>query len=136
MTRKEAGLAATSENEQRDDDPREAKIRRVQRMAKQGFEPVEHIADAMGVRREQARHRQGQADAEGRPISAQARAEDPREVDAAEQGGDRGRDHRAGRSERSRHSSEWTRGAASAEDVLAFYPELAGVLKADGKRAA
>lgn len=43
----EAGRASTSENEMRVDDPREAKIRRAQRMAKQGHSP-EDIADAFG----------------------------------------------------------------------------------------
>ena len=43
----EAGRASVSENEQRDEDPREAKIRKAQRMAKQGHQP-EDIADAFG----------------------------------------------------------------------------------------
>lgn len=43
----EAGRAATSENEMRVDDPRDAKIRRAQRMAKQGH-AAEDIADAFG----------------------------------------------------------------------------------------
>lgn len=43
----DAGRAAVSENEQRDEDVREAKIRKAQRMAKQGH-AAEDIADAFG----------------------------------------------------------------------------------------
>jgi hypothetical protein len=43
----EAGRASVSENEQRDEDPRETKIRKAQRMAKHGHSEAD-IADAFG----------------------------------------------------------------------------------------
>jgi hypothetical protein len=129
----EAGRASTSENEMRVDDPRDAKIRRAQRMAKQGHS-AEDIADAFGF---------------GVDAAAVAKVKRWLKVDL-----DRPQEKKP-RPKSTRPSKStvndvvialgdprvgtllcWVRGESTAEQVLEFYPELAEALGATKKAEA